>query len=174
MQRRCERAVMRSNVSPPQRLEQGGYSEPLAARERGSTSGTLGTLRGCGGTLRSTPRTLRVHQFEPIMSGVRPARYLSESRRRCGTEGGARISPGADVARVWAGMDPAACVCVCVSVCRRVCACVSVCLCLCVCVCVCECVCRGVCRGLLYCSRGYYRYAHAAEPPARKPARGVL
>jgi hypothetical protein len=62
--------------------------------------------------------------------------------------GGAHVSPGADVARVWAGMDPAACalVCVCVSVSACVCVCASVCLC----VCVCVCVCVGVCVG------GYY------------------
>jgi hypothetical protein len=168
---------MRSNVSPPQRLERGGYSEPLAARERGSTSGTLGTLRGhegtpstlrtllgCGGT-PSTPSALRAHQFEPIMSGVRPARYLSESRRRCGGTGGARMSPFADVG--WGvGRNGSSSVRACVSACRRVC----------VCVCQFACACARVCvvcvlRGLLYYSRKYYHYAHAAEPPAREPAR---
>ena len=119
-----------------------------------------GLFGGVGGTLRGTVRALRAHQFEPIMSGMRSARYLSESRRRCGTERGARISPSADVARVWAGMDPAACVCVCVCACVCQCVFVSVCVCVCVCVCVrvcvsvfvsvCVCVCVCVCCG------GYY------------------
>jgi hypothetical protein len=143
-----EHAIERFPAAAPRAW---GYAEtPLAARGR-------------GGTPRSTPRTLRAHQFEPIMSGVWPARYLSEPRRRCGGTGGARKSPFADVGwgepmqswrRCGTGCGPEwiqqrACVCVSVSACGPVCQCACACACVCVCV-----VC--VLRGLLYYSRGYY------------------
>ncbi len=61
------------------------------------------------------------------------------------------------------------CACVCVCVCQCVGVCVRVCVSVCVSVCVCVCVLRGL---LLYYSRGYYHYAHVAEPPVPRASSG--